>query len=44
MGDGATIVAAEEPKITKSKKGEAGPKFNKQHAHCFFQCEGDCSP
>jgi hypothetical protein len=26
----------EEPAITKSKKGAAGPKFNKEHAHCFF--------
>jgi hypothetical protein len=26
----------EEPTITKSKKGMAGPEFNKEHAHCFF--------
>jgi hypothetical protein len=26
----------EEPTITKSKKGSAGPEFNKEHAHCFF--------
>jgi hypothetical protein len=29
--------------ITNSKKGTAGPEFNKEHAHCFFRCEGDCS-
>jgi hypothetical protein len=23
-----------------SKKGAAGPEFNKEHAHCFFRCEG----
>jgi hypothetical protein len=26
----------EEPTITKSKKDAAGPEFNKDHAHCFF--------
>jgi hypothetical protein len=26
----------EEPTITRSKKGAAGPEFNKEHAHCFF--------
>jgi hypothetical protein len=29
----ATIVAVEEPTITKSKKGAADPEFNKEHAH-----------
>jgi hypothetical protein len=28
--------SVEEPIITKSKKGVAGPEFNKEHAHCFF--------
>jgi hypothetical protein len=32
----ATIVAVEEPTITKSKKSAAGLEFNKEHAHCFF--------
>jgi hypothetical protein len=41
----SNIVAVEEPTITKSKKGAAGLKYNKDHAHFFFfQCEGDCSP
>jgi hypothetical protein len=26
----------EEPTITKSRKGAAGPEFSKEHAHCFF--------
>jgi hypothetical protein len=26
----------EEPTVTKSKKGEAGPEFSKEHAHFFF--------
>jgi hypothetical protein len=26
----------EEATITKSKKGEAGPEFNEEHANCFF--------
>jgi hypothetical protein len=39
----ATIIAVEEPTITKSKKRAAGPEFNKEYAHCFFQCEGDYS-
>jgi hypothetical protein len=40
----ATIVTVEEPTITKSKQGAAGPEFNKAHAHCFlFRHEGDCS-
>jgi hypothetical protein len=30
----------EEPTITKGKKGEAGPEFNKEHAHCFFDVKG----
>jgi hypothetical protein len=30
----------EEPTITKSKKGAAGPEFNKEHAHCFFNVKG----
>jgi histone-lysine N-methyltransferase SETMAR len=25
----------------QEQKGAAGPKFNKEHAHCFFQCEGN---
>jgi hypothetical protein len=29
----------EESTITKSKKGAAGPKFNKEHAH-FFDMKG----
>jgi hypothetical protein len=33
----------EEPTITNSKKGAAGLEFNKEHAHYFFQREGDCS-
>jgi hypothetical protein len=36
----ATIVAVEEPTFTKSKKGMAGPEFNKEHAHCFFNVKG----
>jgi hypothetical protein len=32
----ATIITVEQPKIPKSKKGVAGPEFNKEHAHCFF--------
>jgi hypothetical protein len=31
-----SIVAVEEPTITNSKRGAAGPEFNKEHAHCFF--------
>jgi hypothetical protein len=30
----------EEPTITKSQKGAAGPEFNKEHAHCFFDVKG----
>jgi hypothetical protein len=30
----------EEPIITKCKKGAAGPEFNKEHAHCFFDVKG----
>jgi hypothetical protein len=30
----------EEPTITKSKKGAAGPEFNREHAHCFFNVKG----
>jgi hypothetical protein len=26
--------------ITKSKKGAAGPEFNKEHAHFFFDIKG----
>jgi hypothetical protein len=26
----------QEPKITKNKKGAAGPEFNKEHVHCYF--------
>jgi hypothetical protein len=33
----------EEPTITKSNKGVAGLVLNKEHAHCFFLSEGDCS-
>jgi hypothetical protein len=40
--DYATIVAVEEPTITKSRKDAAGPEFNKEHAHCFLR-EEDCS-
>jgi hypothetical protein len=40
----ATIVAVEEPTITKSKKCAASPQFNRELAHCFFRSEGDCSP
>jgi hypothetical protein len=29
----------EEPTITKSRKGMAGPEFNKEHAHCFFNMQ-----
>jgi hypothetical protein len=32
----ATIIPVEGPTITKSKKGAAGPEFNKEHAHCLF--------
>jgi hypothetical protein len=38
----ARIITVEEPTITKSKKGVAGPEYNKEYAHCFFfQDEGD---
>jgi hypothetical protein len=30
----------EEPTTTKSKKGVAGPEFNKEHAHFFFDVKG----
>jgi hypothetical protein len=40
----ATVVAVEESTITKSKKGTACPEFSREHAHCFFQREGDFSP
>jgi transposase len=30
----------EEPTITKSQKGAAGPQFNKEHAQCFFDVKG----
>jgi histone-lysine N-methyltransferase SETMAR len=30
----------EKPTITKGKKGAAGPEFNKEHAHCFFDVMG----
>jgi hypothetical protein len=40
----ATIVVVEEPTITKSKNGAAGLEFNREHAHCFFRREEDCSP
>jgi hypothetical protein len=36
----ATIIAVEEPTITKRKKGAAGPEFNEEHAHCFFDVKG----
>jgi hypothetical protein len=32
----ATVVAVEEPTMTKSKKGAADPEFKKEHSHCFF--------
>jgi histone-lysine N-methyltransferase SETMAR len=35
----ATIVV-EEPTVTKSKKGTAGPEFNTERAHCFFYVMG----
>jgi hypothetical protein len=30
------MIAVEEHTIIKSKKGMAGPEFNKEHAHYFF--------
>jgi hypothetical protein len=33
-------MVVEEPTITKSKKGAAGPEFNKKYAHCFFNVKG----
>jgi hypothetical protein len=30
----------EESTVTKSKKGAAGPEFNKEHARCFFGVKG----
>jgi transposase len=30
----------EKPTITKSKKGAAGPDFNKERVHCFFDVKG----
>jgi hypothetical protein len=30
----------EEPTITKNKKGVAGPEFNKENAHYFFDVKG----
>jgi hypothetical protein len=30
----------EEPTITKTKKGAAGPEFNKECAYCFFYVKG----
>jgi hypothetical protein len=30
----------EEPTITKSKKGTAGPEFNKEHEHAAKSAEG----
>jgi hypothetical protein len=35
----ATVVAVEEPTITKSKKGTADPESSKDHAHCFFDLQ-----
>jgi hypothetical protein len=44
MGDESWIYNYDPETTTKSKKGAAGPEFNKEHAHCFFfQHEGDCS-
>jgi hypothetical protein len=34
----------EEPTVTKSRIGVAGPEFNKEHSHCFFRHEGDSLP
>jgi hypothetical protein len=31
------------PQSPRAEKGEADPEFNKEHALCFFQCEGDFS-
>jgi hypothetical protein len=28
-------ITIEEPTITKSRKGAAGPELNKEHAHCY---------
>jgi hypothetical protein len=32
----ARLVTVEEPTVTKSKEGVAGPDFSIEHAHCFF--------
>jgi hypothetical protein len=40
----ATIVAVDEPTITKNKEDAAGPQFNREHARCFSRCEVDCLP
>jgi hypothetical protein len=42
--DKTTIVAVEEPTITKGKKSAAGLKFNIEHAHCFFDVKGIVHP
>jgi hypothetical protein len=49
MGDESWIYGydpetKQHPSQWKSKKGMAGPEFSKEHAHCFFRCERDCSP
>jgi hypothetical protein len=31
------------PQSPRAKKDAAGQEFNKELAHRFFQCEGDCS-
>jgi hypothetical protein len=33
----------ESPQSPRTKKGMAGPEFNKERAHCFFRSEGNCS-
>jgi hypothetical protein len=39
MQNKATVIAVEEPTITKSKKGMAGAEVNKEHAHwLYFFC------
>jgi hypothetical protein len=32
------------PQSPRAKQGVAGPEFNKLHAHCFFQRQGNGSP
>jgi hypothetical protein len=37
----ATVIAVEEPTVTKSKISMAGPEFNKEHAHSLFNVKGE---